>query len=172
MRRAAVLLALTGALAACGGGEARPQSVWLYHMERQVHGPAPTGQLTCAPPQERCPFFHAPPGEVLRYARRGEPAVGGTDFTTGGVRAEGERLLLAFSDEGARRFASFARALAQAGREAGRPQHFVTTVDGEIVGCASVDPEAYPEGVGTVPGLELVLPSADEAERIAARLRG
>jgi hypothetical protein len=171
MRRTAALLApLALLLAACAGGE-EPAAVWLYHMERQVHGPAPTGQLTCAPPHERCPHFHAPPGEVLRYARRGDPAVGGTDVVRGSARADGATLLLELSPDGAGRFRSFTRALAEEGRERGRVQHFVVAVDDEIVAFGGIDYEAYPEGLPGDAGIQLRLPSAEEAERIAARLR-
>ena len=175
-RAALLLVVLAPLLGGCGGVER--DALWLYHLEEQVRGPAPFGQLSCGPPTPRCPDVEGDPGGVLRYGLRGDPAVGGTDFAvrTLTVRTDPATgapvLLVPFSRDGARRFEAFTRELARDGAEQGEPQHVAVVLDREILAFPAIDPDAYPEGLPGAPGLQIALATRAQAERVAAKLRG
>jgi preprotein translocase subunit SecD len=175
VRAAVLFLVLALGLAGCGGGVDR-DALWLYHLEEQVRGPAPFGQLGCGPPTPRCPSVQGDPGGVLRYGLRGDPAVGGTDFAAESAVVERDPATGAhvvnvrFSREGARRFESFTRELAHEGARTGEPQHIAVVVGREILAFPAVDPEAHPNGLSAAAGLQIVLATRAQAEQVAARL--
>jgi hypothetical protein len=171
---AAALLAAALGLAGCSADGTREATLWLYHLEKQVHGPLPYGQLSCGPPAPTCPFVTGDPGGVLRYRLRGEPAVGGTDLRRQTARAAPDgrpAVLVDFSEQGSLRHASFTRALAAEGAAEDRRQHIAIVVGGEIVAYPAVEPVSATGILSPPRTLTIDVATREQAEDIAARLR-
>jgi preprotein translocase subunit SecD len=79
-------------------------------------------------------------------------------------------LVFRFTPAGEHRFERLTRALARAGRQAGRPYHFDVLVDGRPLERPYVDYRINPGGL-TSNGVQLTLARQRTAERLAKRLR-
>ncbi|SRR5712691_10099202 len=76
------------------------------------------------------------------------------------------------TQEGVRKFDQLTRRLAHRGARAGRPFHFLVTVDGRLTARPYIDYRTNPDGIPGDNGLQLSLRNRSEAEKLARRLRG
>jgi hypothetical protein len=163
------ILLAAGILAGCGGGE-EPAGFAAYHVERQVETTADEPDVTCGPPALLCPYASGQ-GERIGYAIAGDARLDGSAIDRGSVRADGPRVLVTLTADGAARFRELSRDVARAGLR-GEPHHLAIVVGDEIVAAPTVDPAAYPDGIDAGGGLELTVADDAEAARIAESLRG
>jgi hypothetical protein len=169
----AALLSL--ALAGCGGDDGDSESEGVrfavYDSEGQLSERVDDGSLRCGPPRALCPPALISPSGTYEYEPEGEPALDETAVAGATLDASGGEPIVTveLTSEGTQAFKELTAELADAGRDAGRPHHAAVVVGGEIVALASVDYDAFPEGIDT-PQIQFFAANQADAEAIAARI--
>ncbi len=86
------------------------------------------------------------------------------------ARADGDALVLTFTDQGAQAFTRLTRHIAQDGALMARSQTMEVVVDGVVLTEAVIDYEAYPTGIDGRQGLVVPAGTTEDARRLAAVL--
>ena len=144
--------------------------------------------LRCGVAQRYCPGVNEEsPTRTYYYAVQGKPKLTGADFDREETRQDFDTrtnepiVLLAFTDEGARRFHDVTRELAMRGRlmsQRGVPielafQQFAIVLDGVLMSAPTIDFHENPDGIPGDSGAQISgIGSVAEARNLAAVLRG
>ena len=167
-------------LAGCGGGDGSGAPIAMYHLEAQIRGPAEAdGDVTCGPTAVLCPGAADEGGSATyEYAVAGDPALTEDDVVTERAQAlvadvTGQAAVtLDLTDDGANAFHDFTRELVRIGRERASPQHIAIVVGGEIVSWPSIDYQQYPDGLTGDTGVQVIVATLEDAQRLAREIRG
>jgi hypothetical protein len=185
VRRAGILAAVRWLLitlvllaGACGGGEKEnvPRSaIAVYHLEVDLRGPSPLGEIVCLPAAGACP--NGAPGEMAQYLVVAGARLDGDDVEREKTRTDFDPatgqpvVLLSLTESGAQTFRGLSKSIARAGRSSGSPHHIAVVVDGELVGWPALDYEAFPNGFEHASSVKIAFGDEAAAKRLVERVR-
>ena len=165
-------LALVLLVAVLGCGDGPEESFAVYHLELAVGPPGEDGELRCGPPRA-CPgVVPQPSPREVRYEVLAPPGVDAEHVDRSTARSTGTAVSVDLTAEGRDAFARLTREVA---RHGGRDQgwhHLAVVIGDEIVAFPEIDFDAYPNGIGDAPGIELTALDPADAAELARRLRG